>query len=365
MTHSIKSMKSRIWRALLSASDQEIHEGMHFYPGAHGLCRFLSRVFSVPLETCAGIYAALSPMNTWDCNVSNIIDVLRWKDNPNLSFLFTSPRVNSPNINRERAIAIALGSDPLSILRGHKVRAFYHCILNPNDHSQMVIDRHLINLALGVIPDKPTQSDLANDRDLISLITDAYQQLGKREHLGNRLASIAWFVQRRIERTGQLPLPHPQSPVCCNHPMTIQGRLISRRFKCLKCKSTRESPSILIDGFRLGINRNRTIIYLSPGHPYANKWGWQYLSRYRVMVDLNRPLRSDEHVHHIDLDKFNDQPDNLEVLLCEYHGRLHGLATVIGRHRNDLGMFEEIPEPHPNPHPWPRHHAILGPEAKI
>lgn len=358
-------MKSLIWRALLSASDQEIHEGMHFYPGAHGLCKFLGRVFSVPTETCTGLYAALSPMNTWDINVSNIIDVLRWRQDPSQSLLFTSPRVNSPSINREKAIAIALGSNPLSILRGHKVRAFYHCIANPHDHSQMVIDRHLINLALGAIPDKSTQSGLANDRNLISLITDAYQQLGYRERLGNRLASIAWFVQRRIERTGQLPLPHPSSPVCCNHPMQVCMVRGGRKFKCISCHEIKRDPVPMLDGFRLGINRDRTIIYLETGHPYANKWGWQYLSRYRVMVDLNRPLRSDEHVHHIDLDKSNDQPDNLKVLLCEYHGRLHGLATVIGRHRNDLGMFEEIPEPHPTPHPWPRHHAILGPEAKI
>lgn len=340
--HSIKLMKARIWRALLSASDQEIHEGMHFYPGAHGLCKFLGRVFDVSTSTCAGLYAALSPMNTWDINVSNIADILRWRHDPESILCFTSPRVNSPDINREKAIAIALGSDPLSILRGHKVRAFYHCIANPHDHSQMVVDRHLINLALGTIPNKPTQSNLANDRSLIALITDAYQQLGKRERLGNRLASIAWFVQRRIERTGQLPLPHPQSPMCCNHLMAIQGRAYAgRRFLCLYCRSIHSEPSSSIDGFRLGVNRNRTIIYLGKGHEYANSWGWQYLSRYRIATSLNRPLLTDEQAHHIDLDKSNDHPQNLELLLSEQHGRFHGRITVLARYRDDLGRFVE------------------------
>lgn len=36
-----------------------------------------------------------------------------------------------------------------------------------------------------------------------------------------------------------------------------------------------------------------------------------------------RPLRSDEHVHHIDEDKHNNDPSNLEVLSAAEHLRLH------------------------------------------
>lgn len=371
---NIKSMKSRIWSALLCASDQEIHEGMHFYSGAYGLCRFLGRVFNVKTETCAGLYAAMSPMSTWDTNVSNIVDLLRYTrisidtvpgmvvDLLREGSLYPRdiPPLNTTIVNRIKALRIALGVAPLDVLKGHKVRAFYHCIANPHDDSQMVIDRHLINLALGVIPGKAEQSNLANDRSLIADIAEAYRQLGKRERIGNRLASIAWFVQRRIERTGQTTMHHSESPVHCNRPMCIQGSTPGRRFICLACDYGYFERSPVIDGYGLSRCRDRTTIHLGHDHPYANKWGWQYLARYRMMKDLGRVLRSDEHVHHIDHDHTNDQPDNLQLILAEYHGRYHGLMTVLARYRDDLGRFVEDPEPAAVPMLWPRDGAILG-----
>lgn len=154
----------------MCASDQEIIDGMDFYPGAHGLCRLFASIYSTSLRTLtpshiAGIYAALSPMNTWDTNVANIVDILRHHSDPGA--LVDPPQVNTTNINRDKALAIATGSHPLDILRGRKVRAFYQCIATPDDISiPPAIDRHLINLALGTIPNKSEQSRLASNRDI-------------------------------------------------------------------------------------------------------------------------------------------------------------------------------------------------------
>lgn len=94
-------------------------------------------------------------------------------------------------------------------------------------------------------------------------------------------------------------------------------------------------------------------------HPAANSGGWQWLSRYRVWEARGERLRTDEHAHHEDLDLTNDSPANIAVLLAEYHGRLHGWATVLYRLRDEHGRF--LPG---STRPWSRAGAVLGPAAK-
>jgi hypothetical protein len=73
--------------------------------------------------------------------------------------------------------------------------------------------------------------------------------------------------------------------------------------------------------------------YLGVGHPYANKAGWQWRSRLVMQELLGRVLHRSEHVHHIPevagtpANRADDRPECLEVLACEYHGRLHAFAT--------------------------------------
>lgn len=344
-----RTLRRNIWAGLLCASDQEIIDGMDFYPGAHGLCELFASIYATPINplcAChvAGIYAALSPMNTWDTNVANILDILRdW----------SAASVNTTDINLHKALAIRCGADPLSILSGRKVRAFYNCIANPDDTSiAPAIDRHLINLALGVIPDKNEQSRLASNRDIYTKVENAYQYLGRREGIGNRLASIAWFVQRRISRTGQLPFYHPSSPICCNRPMWTQG---AYRFQCGTCRRTRARqyrtlknplPQVLLDPylpvslFQLSADdRGRIRINLGTSHPNATRSGWQWLSRYVVESKLGYRLRRDEHVHHINGVLGDCRLSNLEVWLAERHGRHHARTQLLYMFRDDKGRF--------------------------
>jgi hypothetical protein len=180
---SLRTMRLNIWAGLQSATPQEIADGLDFYPGAHGLCRLFSSMHpDVSTSHVAGIYAALSPLNTWDTNVANILDVLRdW----------SSASVNTTDVNLHKALRIRCGEDPDKVLVGRKVRAFYRAIADPVDALPIAVDRHLINLALGIVPNKAEQSALANNGKLYSRVEQVYAELGAREGLGNRLASVA------------------------------------------------------------------------------------------------------------------------------------------------------------------------------
>lgn len=325
------------------ASDQEIIDGMDFYPGAYGLCRLFASIYSLPISHIAGIYAALSPMNTWDTNVANIIDVLRdW----------SAATVNTTDINLHKALAIRCGKHPLDVLSGRKVRAFYSAIADPDERQSIPVDRHLICLALGrKITSNQILRSFASDHDLYSKIESAYLALGRREGLGNRLASIAWFVQRRISGDQQ-PFYHPSSPVCCNRPMWTQG---ADRFQCGTCKLTRirqsgrkpkrSLPDTILTDFSIPrdilsiTQRGRLIIYLGVRHKYARSGGVNYLARYIVESHLGHRLRTDEHVHHHNGIQSDCRLSNLEVWLAERHGRHHARTQLLYMFRNDKGRF--------------------------
>lgn len=343
-----RTLRANIWRGILSATDQEIHDGMYFYEGAHGLCRLIAAMFRVMVEQVAGVYAALSPMNGWYTNVANTIDVFRYHE---------QCQVNTSNVNRDKALRIANGEPVLSVLRGRKVTAFYRGMSNPSDTSPIPVDRHLINLALGLKVTANTElRSLAGDVDLYTRIEAAYADLGTREGIGNRLASIAWFVQRRISQ-GQTPILQPSRIVCCQRPMHRRGK---KGWICASCRSTvshvvsrhnlpRRSkmlPVTYYDGHPVTIdNRGRKRVYLGVGHEYANTGGWQYLSRYKVMKELGRTLQTVEHVHHRNLDKGHDTTDNYKVLLAERHGKYHTYVAEIAGGRGSDGRFREYEVP--------------------
>lgn len=340
---STRTLRANIWRALLSASDTEILEGLSFYHSANWFCSLVARLYSCDASRVAAVYAALSPRNSWRVNEANTLEIVRYcsRLSPEekaglLPSHMSLPSVCTLNTNRDKAIRIACGENPSLVLKDPKVTAFWRAMADPYDSRPIPVDAHLINLALGVFPDKVTQSSLASSRDVYDAVESAYTYLGNREGIGNRLASIAWFVQRRVSRSGQQLIPHPGS-YCCGKPVWSHKPYPNRSFRCSVCSKSRGIVALEFrlarpDGLMLDIevpypihsHNGYPAVYLPHGHPFRTTQPRCYLNRYVVMSVTRELLHRQEHVHHRDENKLNARIDNLEVLVASEHGRYHG-----------------------------------------
>ena len=66
------------------------------------------------------------------------------------------------------------------------------------------------------------------------------------------------------------------------------------------------------------------IYFIDKEHPLSSKSvGRVYYHRHVAAIKEGRWLTSEEHVHHIDENKLNNEPSNLLILTAKEHGRIH------------------------------------------
>jgi hypothetical protein len=83
-------------------------------------------------------------------------------------------------------------------------------------------------------------------------------------------------------------------------------------------------PIKILEGLKAGYQQFR-----DPEHPLSySSDGSVYLHRHIASLKIGRWLKSNEHVHHIDGNKLNNDPDNLQVLTNKEHGLLHNLSNT-------------------------------------
>lgn len=64
-----------------------------------------------------------------------------------------------------------------------------------------------------------------------------------------------------------------------------------------------------------------------PEHPKATSTGYVYEHRVVAENKIERLLRDDEVVHHINLNKLDNRPENLVVLTEDQHRKVHGFLA--------------------------------------
>lgn len=80
------------------------------------------------------------------------------------------------------------------------------------------------------------------------------------------------------------------------------------------------------------------LVRVGVGHPLADVRGYAYEHRLVAEKKIGRPLRDDEHVHHVDHDKTNNDPSNLDVVTIAEHRARHRRS---GKRLRDPGEANE------------------------
>ncbi len=114
--------------------DDHWQDGRNWYKHAYQFCKTLSDDTGLPLENVAGIVAALSPQVSWSVNCYSAEQVVRYAQ--------IDKGYTGYHINVEKAYQ-CLTADPLTVLGGQKVLAFYFNILNPTRGDHVTIDTHI------------------------------------------------------------------------------------------------------------------------------------------------------------------------------------------------------------------------------
>lgn len=171
------------------ASAQNMREGLSWYLDAHNYARILCSTYEVSVEQAAGVIAALSPMNGWENNKRKAMQLISQGHGEGCGLYR----------NVAKAEAIMLGGwdiDPLDILGGDKVRAFYATILDPFGDIDPVIDRHAFDIAVGERTDEKRRGILSR-KGVYHEFANVYREAAKIAGIGSaQMQAITWVAWR-------------------------------------------------------------------------------------------------------------------------------------------------------------------------
>lgn len=187
------------------ANTAELLKGMQWYADALQFCAAVSRATGLSVSTVAGVTAALSPNNRWPRNQADAERLCRAFSHGTIADA-AAVRVSTFNGNKQKALQILAGAQPLDVLGGLKVRAFYSCILGNNE--AVCVDGHAYAIWLGSYV--PTTKTPKLSPKLYESIAAAYGHAAQTinaamgtTYSAAQVQAITWTVWQRIRREVQ------------------------------------------------------------------------------------------------------------------------------------------------------------------
>lgn len=186
MTDTLSPSAANVLAVYNSADAESIREGLSWYLDAYNFARILD---SSNPSRAAGVIAAMSPMMGWEMN-KRVAEKIYAQGNAKGCGL---------KRNCEKAERIFNGEDPLDVLSGDKVRAFYRTILSPAGLIEPVIDRHAFDIAVGQVTDDKARGILSR-KGMYNLFANVYIEAATIAGISSsQMQAITWVAWRKIK----------------------------------------------------------------------------------------------------------------------------------------------------------------------
>lgn len=169
-----------------------------WYDDAGAWCSLLDADFELAPGTAAGYVAALSPLNSWDVQLSHTPPSIAACVQLLKSGRRAHEGIRGPGFfaNRDKAARILSGEAPLDVLGGDKVRSFYRNLTG--DFSTVTIDRHAV--AIAGYSGKGLSAAGVPTSKLYARISFAFRMAGERlEMTGPEIQALTWCYWREIK----------------------------------------------------------------------------------------------------------------------------------------------------------------------
>jgi hypothetical protein len=192
---------SHVLAVFFAATDTERADGARWYSDALQICSTIARDCSLSVQTVAGVLAALSPNNRWERNCTDARALCTAYAMGTVADA-AAVKCSTFNGNKRKALQILAGEQPLAVLGGLKVRAFYQCVLGDD---AVCVDGHAFAIWRGErIPTTKTpkisaklyasiEADYRRATVQINAITGA-------SYSPAQIQAITWCAWRRIVR---------------------------------------------------------------------------------------------------------------------------------------------------------------------
>lgn len=144
--YTLRKITNNLHRYIELATEQDIEEGLNWYPEANEFCRVLANKHGLTMQQVAGITSAMSPQCSWSVNRQLVNSFL---DSGGKAKVTTHERVNKA----KKMLKTTDYEEIMSLLSVRengalKTRAFYDSICRPTETDLVVIDRHQIAASL-------------------------------------------------------------------------------------------------------------------------------------------------------------------------------------------------------------------------
>lgn len=185
---------SNILAVYNGATADNIRFGLSWYAIAHNEAKRMGNGSDRYLARNAGIIAALSPMNGWTNNIRKAKQLVSMR--ARITVVKGQPNGIGLGNNVAKAIAIYNGMDPLEVLNGDKVTAFYRTILDPTGDIDPVIDRHAFDIAVGEQTNEKRRGALSR-KGVYHDFAMAYREAAAIAGIGSaQMQAITWVQWR-------------------------------------------------------------------------------------------------------------------------------------------------------------------------